>query len=125
LGADVGDLSRNFSRAEFACRCGCGATEPAPELVALLETLREAYGKPLVITSGLRCLPHNLAVGGVPHSAHVTGEAADVAVGNGYDRWRLVELALAAGVRRLGIARTFVHLEVAPERVQSALWTYG
>ena len=120
----MGDLSRHFSKSEFACQCGCGATDPAPALVTALETLREAYGQPLVITSGLRCFDHNLKVGGVPHSAHVTGEAADVAVGNGYDRWRLVELAFAAGFRRLGIARTFVHLEMAPPNIRSALWTY-
>lgn len=45
----------------------------------VLQPLRDAWGGPLFINSGYRCLELNKAVGGVPTSQHVIGCAADVA----------------------------------------------
>jgi uncharacterized protein YcbK (DUF882 family) len=36
----------------------------------------------LVVTSGHRCAEHNAAVGGVPGSKHLTGEAVDIDAGD-------------------------------------------
>ena len=47
-------------------------------LCAKLQPLREAVGKPISINSGYRCPELNKAVGGVPSSQHVKGEAADL-----------------------------------------------
>jgi len=51
-------------------------------LVALvqnvLDPLREAYGKPIYVTSGYRCPRLNAAVGGVANSNHMKGLAADI-----------------------------------------------
>ena len=44
----------------------------------ILQPLRDAWGGPLFINSGYRCLELNKAVGGVPTSQHVLGQAADV-----------------------------------------------
>ena len=44
----------------------------------VLDPLREAYGKPIIITSGYRCDALNKAVGGVPTSEHRLGMAADI-----------------------------------------------
>lgn len=58
------------------------STEVKRSLTALIEKvldpLREAYGKPIVVTSGYRCLKLNKAVGGAASSQHVKGEAADI-----------------------------------------------
>lgn len=49
------------------------------ELVeTLLDPLREAYGKPIQVTSGFRCDALNKAVGGSATSAHSVGFAADL-----------------------------------------------
>ena len=51
-------------------------------LIALVENvldpLREAWGQPIIITSGYRCPALNRAVGGSATSQHVKGEAADI-----------------------------------------------
>lgn len=51
-------------------------------LVALIENvldpLREAYGKPLIVTSGFRCEKLNKAVKGSSTSQHRFGQAADI-----------------------------------------------
>lgn len=44
----------------------------------VLEPLREAYGKPIIVTSGYRCPKLNKAVGGSATSQHVLGQAADI-----------------------------------------------
>ena len=44
----------------------------------VLDPLREAYGKPIVVSSGYRCPKLNKAVGGVKNSQHTEGRAADI-----------------------------------------------
>lgn len=44
----------------------------------ILDPLRRIHLKPIVITSGFRCVQLNKAVGGVPNSWHTKGNAADI-----------------------------------------------
>lgn len=44
----------------------------------VLDPLREAYGKPIVVTSGYRSVKLNRAVGGASKSQHTAGQAADI-----------------------------------------------
>ena len=44
----------------------------------VLEPLREHFGEPVYVSSGYRCEELNQAVGGVPNSQHMRGEAADI-----------------------------------------------
>ena len=48
----------------------------------VLDPLREAWGKPIHVNSGYRCKALNTAVGGVPASQHMLGEAADITAGS-------------------------------------------
>lgn len=83
----MGDLSTNFSRSEFACKCGCGLDEVEEELIRFLQALRDKVG-PIKIISGCRCPDHNASkkVGGSKNSSHITGVAADISV-PGVDPW--------------------------------------
>lgn len=63
------------------------------ELVdGVLDPLREAWGRPLTVTSGYRCPELNRAVGGVATSMHTSGRAADITTGNAVDNRRLYQL---------------------------------
>lgn len=54
----------------------------------VLDPLREAWGKPVIVNSGYRCKELNKAVGGAPASQHVKGQAADITAGTRYgNRW--------------------------------------
>ena len=44
----------------------------------VLQPLREAWGKPIIVTSGYRCPKLNKAVGGAASSQHMLGQAADI-----------------------------------------------
>lgn len=59
---------------------------------ALLDPLREAYGKPIVVSSGFRSEKVNKAAGGVRNSQHRRGEAADLQVGSIEANKQLFEL---------------------------------
>lgn len=56
--------------------------------VNLLQPIREAWGKPIKVTSGYRCYRLNRIVGGSPTSAHPLGWAADIRPASGsYDEF--------------------------------------
>ena len=76
---------KNFKIQEFVCHCGCEMPAEARQnieaLVAnVLDPVRDEYGKPIYVNSGYRCEKHNKAVGGVPKSQHMLGQAADISV---------------------------------------------
>lgn len=73
-------ISRNFSRSEFACKCGCGFDTVDAELVDYLQAIRDNFDRPVRITSGARCEAHNLDIGGAASSQHLIGRAADFVV---------------------------------------------
>jgi len=112
-----------FQLKEFACPC-CGANGTDHKFIELLDHIREQYGKPMVIKSGYRCKKHNDEVGGVPESAHVVGLAADIGCTFAADRMKLVTLALANGINRIGIAKSFIHVDISKDLPQQVMWTY-
>jgi uncharacterized protein YcbK (DUF882 family) len=75
----MGDLSPHFSSIEFRDQV-TGELVVSPKLIYGLEQLRALVHKPVLITSGYRSPAHNREVGGVQHSYHTTGEAADIRV---------------------------------------------
>lgn len=75
------DLSRNFNRSEFACRCGCGFDTVDFMLVMVLEDLRNHFRMPVIVTGKNRCKKRNSETPGAsPTSTHMSGKAADVRV---------------------------------------------
>lgn len=79
------DETPHFKRSEFACQCGgkyCNGypAEPQEKLVRIAERMREHFGVPVTISSGLRCTKHNAEVGGVSNSRHLSGKAMDFSV---------------------------------------------
>ena len=58
----------------------------------LLDPIREAWGEPIVVSSGYRCRELNDLVGGAKHSHHLLGCAADLIAGNRDDHRRLFKL---------------------------------
>ena len=72
-------LSNHFKLSEFACRCGCGGANPSTKLLRLLELLRSNLDcKYITVTSGYRCPPYSVKVGGYSTDAHTKNIAADV-----------------------------------------------
>ena len=64
---------------------------------AVLDPLREKWGKPITVNSGYRCPELNRAVGGVATSQHVKGEAADICASTGKETAKLGRLLVSMG----------------------------
>lgn len=124
-----GRISKNFRFAEFeasemAARyriinviTDWGVRDNIIALVReVLQPLRDAWGKPLVINSGYRCPKLNKAVGGVAESQHVKGEAADVACDSPQELARTV-VRLGLDFDQMIVYPTFVHLSHTEEKV--------
>ena len=88
----MGDFTNNFSASEFACKCHkeCTAKDGYQMdggLIHDLQVIRDVYEKPLFIRSGLRCPEWNEHEGGKEDSAHLTGNAVDIASSNSMYRF--------------------------------------
>jgi zinc D-Ala-D-Ala carboxypeptidase len=119
----MGDLSKNFSRPEFECPCGCGYDQIEFALVESLQKVRDNFG-PMTINSGCRCGPHNRSVGGSPQSSHLRGLAADIRSANSLSRFNLIRSLLAVGFKRIGIGQEFIHVDQDLSKPQSLIWLY-
>lgn len=78
--------AKHFKLSEFKCKCGgkyCTGypTELSKALIDNLEKIREEFGKPVQIKSGMRCEKWNsLQAGSAKSSRHLTGRAADIQI---------------------------------------------
>lgn len=113
-------ISKYFKRSEFSCRCGCGQDTVDAELLAILEDVREHFGKPVIINSANRCPTHNKRVGGASKSVHLTGKAADIVVkGVAPDIVHAYLTAKYSGKYGIGKYKTFTHVD---SRSTAARW---
>lgn len=113
----------HFKAREFACRCGredCNAPAMDPGFVEKLEMLREKWGRPLIVTSGVRCEFWNAKIGGAPKSQHKLGRAADLRVADRNEALSLHALAETLGFGGVEIGKGFIHVDTGPKRH----WTY-
>ncbi len=82
----MGDLSKNLSRHEMACECGCGFATADIELVAVMQESADHFNAKIRVSGPCRCLSHNETVQKkynpdyVPFSSesrHMWGDATD------------------------------------------------
>ena len=74
------DSIKYFKKSEFRCPCGhCNGfpVEMDMRVIRILDKIREYYGQPIIVTSGVRCDFENRQVGGAWNSTHKQGKAVD------------------------------------------------
>lgn len=103
----------NFKVNEFACSDGSDVVFISPELVKLLQQIRDHFKAPVTINSGYRTVTKNKAVGGATQSQHLYGMAADITV-QGVTPKRVYNYAdkLLPYSGGVGLYSTFVHVDV-------------
>lgn len=67
-------------------------------VAAVLDPLRERYGKPINVNSGFRCKELNRLVKGTVNSQHMSGEAADIDTGSKTENKKLAKLIIQMGL---------------------------
>ena len=93
------------------------------ELLDRLEVVRSLCGFLLIVNSAYRSFDYELSKGRTGSSSHCKHIAVDIAVQSGEKRLKIVQNALRAGFQRIGIAKTFVHLDL-DEGKPSSIWLY-
>ena len=73
-------LSANFKVKEFACKDGSDPIFVSPELVDILQKIRNHFDKAVNINSAYRTPTYNKKVGGATYSQHLYGTAADIRI---------------------------------------------
>ena len=125
----MGDLTRNFSLHEFACRDG---SQVPPELISNvtllaenLQVLRDYIGKPIMVISGYRSPSYNTKIGGAKRSQHMVAKAGDLKVTGMHPddvRSAILHLIEEGKMMQGGVGRytTFTHYDV---RGRKARWS--
>ena len=112
----------NFTYNEFACHCKGKYCDGFPvdfsyELARNLQVIRTHFGKPLHITSPIRCEKWNTIQGGVKNSKHKLGWACDFYVDNiSYDTLaNFVETQLPFFHYCYRITGNVIHYDITPQ----------
>lgn len=92
--------------------------------LAKLDEARELAGIPFVINSAYRSPEHNKRVGGKANSSHLKGLAVDISINDSRTRFIVLDALIRVGFTRIGIADTFIHVDLSVDKVQKVIWTY-
>ncbi len=115
-------LTKNFSKSEFDCSCGCemplGVLHNVQKLANQLQELRNVVGSPIKINSGYRCPDYNdNVVKGAKNSQHKLGKASDIVIEDmtPQETFELIDLLINEGELLQGglsAYSTFTHYDV-------------
>lgn len=107
------DLSTAYPR--------CRISDLDVDLVRLANRLYAIY--PFKVNCAYRSVEWDKARGRSGKSSHCKGLAMDIAAPTHSQRLILVSQLLALGVRRIGIAKTFIHFDIDKDK-PSSMWLY-
>lgn len=111
----------------FKCSCGKCDQDITDELRKKLEEIDHLFISndipQMAITSGARCPAYNASVGGVKSSTHVSGLAVDISCDDNHKRYKMLKVLVENGIKRIGIGKTFLHIDIATEP-KDTIWLY-
>lgn len=108
---------RYFTPEEFRCKCGgryCSGypAQMQEKTLRVADAVREHFGLPVQVVSGLRCGEWNRIQGGVENSQHLYGEAADIRISGVTARQLLAFLKTQPIRYAYAINETNVHFDI-------------
>jgi uncharacterized protein YcbK (DUF882 family) len=112
---------KHFDEEEFSCPC-CGDNRISRNLVDRLDFAREISGLPMRVSSGYRCRRHNKKVKGKPRSSHLDGSGCDIICPSGAIKATFLASFFESGIRRIGIYKNFIHVDVSEKLPSPMVW---
>ena len=126
--------NKYFKDSQFTCKCGCGQNKMNRQFLYRIAQVRHnVYLKtkqmkikdiPFNITSGYRCIAHNMSLDNAsPNSSHLLGIAIDISCTSSRSRYIIITQLIKGGFNRIGIGSTFIHVDANIKNSQ-VIWTY-
>lgn len=117
--------AKHFREYEFrACIPSCSLQDMAQHTMDRLDAARELAGIPFVLNSAYRSRQWETAHGRTGTGAHTTGTAVDIRCNTNENRMKIVRACLEAGFVRIGIGKTYVHVDDDETKTQNIIWHY-
>lgn len=118
-------MSRYFQESEFKrCTPSCRMEQMDPAFLTLLDRVREAAGIPLVLNSAYRSPAYEKKKGRTGTSSHCEGKAVDIRCNASTNRYKILKAAMECGIRRIGVGKTYIHLDSSETHAQDVIWHY-
>lgn len=117
--------SHFFTDEEFeACTPSCKRAQINDGSLARLDLCRSIAKTPFVLSSAYRSPEYEKSKSRSGCGAHTEGRAFDIRCVDSTLRMRIVRAALEVGFVRIGIGKTFIHLDDSPNLNQNVIWLY-
>ena len=118
-----------FKEEEFMCKCGCGINNYNKDTARMLDQARKVANIPFKINRACSCPSHNKKVGGSDTSSHISTKkiectAFDISCTNSNDRFKMIEALYLVGFNRIGIAKSFIHVDNDKTKPKDLIWVY-
>jgi uncharacterized protein YcbK (DUF882 family) len=117
--------SKYFTEGEFRnCSPSCSLQDMKQSTMNRLDTMRQLAGIPLIINSAYRPQAWEKAKRRSGTGSHTLGQAVDIRCTSETNRWRIIEAAIKVGFTRIGIAKTYIHVDDSQKHTQGVVWLY-
>lgn len=118
-------IPRYFKELEFAnCTPACSMSQMDQNLLIMLDTLRSACGFPIMLNSAFRSSEWDKSKGRSGTGPHTKGMAVDIPCWDSSRRHKILECALKMKFQGIGIAKTYIHLDIVPRGTGPIIWVY-
>lgn len=89
-----------------------------------LDQTRDYAGIPFEVTCSFRSRAWDISQGRSGKSAHTKGYAFDIKANTDHRRFLILRAAILCGWNRIGVAKTYIHLDNDPGLTKQVSWTY-
>lgn len=119
-------MAKYFKEAEFRrCVPSCSLADMDAQFIQVLDRVRGLAGIPLVLNSAYRSPEYEKSKKRSGTSAHCQGRAVDIRCNTSANRLAIIRAALAAGIERIGVGKTYIHLDTATDAGHPrGIWHY-
>ena len=106
------------------CVPACSVKDLNSKLVERIIMAQRMCGEQFVITSGFRSQSYERSKGRKGSSSHCKGLAVDVSAISSHLRFKIVAGCILAGFPRLGIGKTFLHIDIDETKPHPIIFHY-
>lgn len=117
--------AKYFTESEFKrCTPSCSLQDMNQETMNKLDRAREIAGIPFVLNSAYRSPEWEKDHDRSGDGSHPHRCAVDIRCNTYQNRMKIVSALLKVGFRRIGIGRTYIHVDDDPTKTQDVIWDY-